>query len=155
MTLSLNIRQAHISDAPVIAKLSGQLGYPTTISQASIRLAQLLNQKDQAILVSEIEQDNIVGWLHIFGAHRVESDPFAEIGGLVVDEAYRGYGVGKQLLKAACQWAEDKGFHTLRVRSNVIRSNAHRFYQREGFFTAKTQLVFEIALHPSSHDISG
>lgn len=144
MNLSLNIRKAHILDAPAIAKLSCQLGYPTTTSLASIRLAHLLNHKDHAVLVAESEHDRIVGWIHVFSSPHIETDPFAEIGGLVVDEAQRGRGIGKQLLISAHHWARDNGFHTLRVRSNIIRADAHRFYQREGFQLVKTQMVFEI-----------
>jgi hypothetical protein len=32
---------------------------------------------------------------------------------------------------------------TLRLRANVVRANAHRFYQREGFAKVKEQFVFE------------
>ena len=153
MKLSMTIRKALISDAPAIAKLSCQLGYPTTTSQASLRLANLYNKKDQTVLVADLEPQIVVGWIHIFGTQRVETDPFAEIGGLVVDEAYRNHGVGKQLLEAACLWAEDHGFRTVRVRSNIIRSDAHRFYQREGFQIAKTQVIFEINRHLTSREI--
>jgi GNAT superfamily N-acetyltransferase len=84
----------------------------------------------------------VVGWIHVFAAHRLESGPFAEIGGLVVGEEARGRGVGKRLLAAARSWAFERGIRELRVRSNVLRERAHRFYEREGFARSKEQAVF-------------
>jgi ribosomal protein S18 acetylase RimI-like enzyme len=144
MKLTVKVRKADISDAPAIARLSCQLGYPTTTSLSSIRLAHLLNNKDHAVMVAVSEPDQVVGWIHVSSTPRIETDPFAEIGGLVVDETQRCLGIGKLLLVSSLIWAKDNGFHTLRVRSNIIRAGAHRFYQREGFQVTKTQVVFEI-----------
>ena len=55
----------------------------------------------------------------------------------------RGVGVGAQLLHAAEQWAAKNGFGRMRVRSNVVRERAHRFYLREGYRERKRQVVFD------------
>ena len=39
----------------------------------------------------------------------------------------------------------DRGIGSLRVRCNAIRDRAHRFYERLGFQTTKSQKVFDIA----------
>lgn len=46
----------------------------------------------------------MIGWIHVFGAHRVEAEPFAEIAALVVDETRRGRGTGAALVEAAAEW---------------------------------------------------
>ena len=46
-----------------------------------------------AVLVVE-ENDAVRGWIHVFGAHHLESDVCAEIGGLVVAEGGRSRGLG-------------------------------------------------------------
>jgi len=55
---------------------------------------------------------------------------------LVVDEAYRSQGIGKRLIN----WLEDEVWArscvALALTSGVVRSEAHRFYLREGFFIA-------------------
>jgi GNAT superfamily N-acetyltransferase len=66
--------------------------------------------------------------------------------GLIVDKEYRGKGIGKQLLDGAARWATEHGYNKLRVRSNLIREDAHRFYEREGFRRVKTQVVLDRAL---------
>lgn len=83
-----------------------------------------------------------VGWIHIGATHRLEAGPFAEIGGLVVDEAHRGGGIGAALVKAAEDWARGRGFGLVRVRSNVARAGARGFFQRLGYGEVKTQAVF-------------
>ncbi len=43
---------------------------------------------DNCAFVAIIE-GKIIGWIHAFKALRIETKPFIEIGGLVVDEIYR------------------------------------------------------------------
>ncbi len=51
---------------------------------------------------------------------------------LVVDRAVRSGGVGKALLSAAADWAREHGCTHLALSSGGGRSEAHRFYEREG-----------------------
>jgi GNAT superfamily N-acetyltransferase len=61
---------------------------------------------------------------------------------MVVDENHRSQGIGAALVKAAIGWADEHGFRTVRVRSNVVRERTHAFYERLGFSRTKTQVVF-------------
>jgi GNAT superfamily N-acetyltransferase len=76
------------------------------------------------------------------GTHYIDSEPFALITGLVVDETKRSRGIGAALVEAAVEWAAGHGYRTIRVRSNVIRERAHAFYERLGFSRVKNQVVF-------------
>lgn len=136
----MNLRKATTSDAEAIAALSGQLGYPSTPEQVAWRMAGLQGP-DDSILAAE-EGGRVVGWIHVQGMQRVESDPCAEILGLVVEESCRDQGVGRKLVEAACLWAKEKGYGEIRVRSNTIRADAHRFYEGLDFREVKTQIVF-------------
>ena len=135
------IRPARIDDAAAIAVLSGQLGYPTTSEQMMPRLAAILRRDDMAAFVAEVD-GSVAGWLHMFGCERLESEPSAEIGGLVVADGLRGAGIGAQLIAAGERWARNRGYQLVRVRSNVIREDAHRFYERAGYAREKRQAVF-------------
>ena len=88
----------------------------------------------------------VVGWAHVVPGLLLEEAPFAELAGLVVDESARGLGTGAALLAAAEDWARRQGFAAMRVRSNVLRERAHRFYEREGYARIKAQAVFRKAL---------
>ncbi len=143
----MRIRLASTSDITAIVELSDQLGYPTNAEQVARRLAEILNKPEHVVWIAELESGAVVGWVHVTRTTWLEIDPFAEIGGLVVDAAHRSQGIGKALLDKAEAWALENGLSSLRVRSNVIRSRAHHFYEEAGYSIIKSQHVFEKKLH--------
>ena len=133
------------ADAGDVARLCGQLGYPTTAEAVAARFLHIARRRDQAVLVAE-SGGRPIGWVHV-GLHRtLESDPMAEILGLVIDGSARRRGIGAMLMSEAERWAEDLGCATVRVRSRIAREGAHAFYERSGYRRVKTQHVFEKAL---------
>ena len=140
MTLTISLAEA--ADAEALAELAGQLGYPASGATLAARLAGLLARPDEhRVWVAHFE-DRPIGWLHAFVARYLVDDPYAEIGGLVVAEGERGHGVGALLLAAVDDWARACGFDRVGVHSNVLRADAHRFYERAGFVLEKRQGVF-------------
>lgn len=137
---AISIREATLTDAAAIAVLSGQLGYASSETGVRGRLARMLPEEGSVVLVAELA-GQLVGWAHVFTALRVESEPFAELGGLVVEASARHRGVGRRLVDACSVWAAGHGFAELRVRSNVVREETYRFYARLGFAISKSQLV--------------
>lgn len=135
------IRPAREGDAGRIAALSGQLGYPAAEGDVLGRLRAIGQRPDHAVFVAEAA-GRVVGWVHVYTVATVESPAHAEIGGLVVDEAHRGRGIGRALMQRVEAWARDAGLGTVRLRSNVIRAEAHAFYERIGYAPVKTQKVF-------------
>lgn len=142
----LSIRRATPEDAPAIASLATQLGYPSNSDSISTRLADLLPRRDHSLLVAQTAAGQVVGWIHIGTLRWIENDPAAEIGGLVVDAAHRGLRIGERLVAAAISWAVREGYGEIRVRSNVVRAQAHRFYERLGFARTKVQHIFRRTL---------
>ena len=138
----MKIREAMLSDVSALADLASQLGYPSTPEQMAVRLEMLSSRHGNGVLVAE-DESGVVGWLHVSGMYFLESPTFAEVLGLIVDKEHRGKGIGKQLLDGAARWAMEHGYNKLRVRSNLIREDAHRFYEREGFRRVKTQVVLD------------
>jgi GNAT superfamily N-acetyltransferase len=142
------VRLATREDIEPIAALCDQLGYPTTAAQVLLRLEGILDQQGHRVLVAGVPGGKIVGWLHIFVRPLVISDLSAEIGGLVVDEAYRRSGVGRELMRNAEDWAHKRGCNTVHVRSRIERKPSHVFYDRIGYATTKTSLNFVKKLKP-------
>ena len=136
------IRPARRGDEPRIAALAGQLGYPAAPEEIRLRLESILENPAHALYVSEDAEAWVTGWVHVFLHQAIESAPRAEVGGLVVDSARRGRGVGQLLMERAEQWAREHGCREVSLRSNVVREEAHRFYQRLGYRIVKTQHAF-------------
>jgi len=144
----IRIRRATPDDAEAIAHLSGELGYPTTATDARRRLFDIKTAEHHSVLVAEDPTGAVVGWIHVFRSPRLGGEPFAELGGLVVTEALRGQGIGSQLVAAAERWTAERGIATLRIRTRTTRNDARLFYEELGFVLTKTQVVFERQLLP-------
>jgi GNAT superfamily N-acetyltransferase len=140
---AISIRPARDDDVAALAQLSRQLGYPTDAATMSQRLARVRDAHVGEVFVAVDEQAVVIGWTHVVPRLHLEEVPFAELAGLVVADGARGSGAGAKLLHAAERWAVQQGFELMRVRSNVVRERAHRFYLREGYAERKRQVVFE------------
>jgi len=138
----LKIRRAILTDAPRIAELACQLGYPSTVAQIRQRFRTLQPASQNAVFVAESPSEGVVGWVHVSKEPLLDVDVRAEINGLIVAEGQRGLGAGAQLMAAAENWARKHGCKGMSVRSNVIRERAHKFYERCGFEHYKTQKSF-------------
>jgi GNAT superfamily N-acetyltransferase len=140
------IRRARSSDASKLAELSGQLGYPTTVSEIVTRMRKLKTASRNVLFVAETPEAGVVGWTNVSIRQLLEIGTVAELNGLVVAEGQRGLGAGAKLLDAAEDWARKQGCPIMSVRSNVIRERAHKFYERQGYEHHKTQKAFRKAL---------
>lgn len=136
------IRDASFGDAERLSDLAGQLGYPVQTEEVVRRLAKYDNNPNERVIVA-IKDGEVIGWTSTGIVDHFYTPVFVEISGLVVDSSARGEGAGKQLLDEVKHWALSKGFTCVRLRANVIRKDAHRFYEREGFKRRKEQIMFE------------
>ena len=143
--MNIVIRQAIVEDARTISRLSEQLGYKMSVFRTAEQIDAIWESVNDIAAVAVVNR-KVIGWIHVFYTMRLECNSYCEIGGLVVDDQYRGNGVGKMLIDHIKLWCESKKCRTLRVRSNVKRSEAHEFYKSAGFVEIKEQKVFEIRL---------
>jgi len=144
--MTISIRPARSGDAARLAELATQLGYPSDEAALQSRLRQVQAEADAQVFVAVDRGERVLGWTHVAGRTSLEDAPCAELAGLIVADGARGAGVGARLLRAAEAWAREHGYAKLRVRSNVVREHAHRFYRREGYAERKRQVVFDKAL---------
>jgi GNAT superfamily N-acetyltransferase len=138
----LKIRRAKRADAPQIAVLAGQLGYPATTPEMRKRLLGIKPASLHAVFVADTPEDGVIGWVHVSKQPLLEVEIRAEVNGLIVAEGQRGLGAGARLLATAEDWARKHGCKSMSVRSNVIRERAHKFYERNGYEHYKTQKSF-------------
>lgn len=137
------IRNALLADAIVISMLSKQLGYDVSVSDMESHLRLLDGRSTDITFVVE-DSGEVIGWMQVSEMVRLESGRFCEIVGLVVDERYRGKGIGKLLVRKAMEWCADIRCIKLKVRTNILRVEVHKFYASAGFVEKKEQKVLEI-----------
>ena len=143
--MEIFIRPISKEDALAVTTLTHQLGYPLAFEQILENINAVRENKDHDAFVA-MHDNRLIGWVGVAQALQIESAPFCEIRGLVVDDQYRNRGVGKLLVEQAKKWGREKTNDKLRLRCNVKRTEAHLFYQHLGFKEAKQQKVFEIEI---------
>jgi len=142
MNPRLAIRDALPNDAALLADLATQLGHTCGESDIRNRIDPYISNPEAKILVATLN-DIVVGWLSLNTAKYFYTKPFVEISGFVVDEKERGKGIGKALLYEAERWTKENGYNILRLRTNIKRKEAHRFYENNGFKKIKEQYVYQ------------
>ena len=75
----------------------------------------------------------MIGFVSLRLGGNLVQGPGAIVDELIVDEKYRGRGVGRALLRWALERARREGCQWVQANSNHHRLEAHRFYQRQGF----------------------
>ena len=145
-TLTVAVREMRQADAGAVAKLVTQLGYPSTEDEIRRRFDLIKDRWDARLLIAQHAGGSIMGWVHVQALYLLESEPRAEIFGLVVAETARGTGVGRRLMEAAEEWALLRGLNVMGLRSNSLRTEAHGFYEHLGYKVIKTQNAFRKSL---------
>ena len=126
-----------------------QLGYPATEGTLARRLARVIATPGHTVLVAVLEGQP-TGLAHGALLPLLEDEGSAQLLALVVDEAHRGHGLGGRLVAAIEAWAEAAGAARIVVRSNIVRTRTHTFYENLGFGRTKIQLTFSKPLPPSA-----
>lgn len=139
---TLPTRRAAASDAPEIARLTNELGYPATEHEIASRLDTMLRLPTHFVAVAEEPRARLLGWVVAERRVMLESGEQVEIVGLVVDSTHRRAGVGTRLAIAVEHWAASQGIVTLAVSSNIARTQSHPFYERLGYVCTKTRHAY-------------
>jgi ribosomal protein S18 acetylase RimI-like enzyme len=138
----VSLRRAGAGDAERLAELCGQLDYPLSPEQLQPRLVEIGQGEPNDVYVAVGADGRVLGWVQVYVRQLLMVERHAEMGGLVVDEACRGRGIGRMLVDWAEAWAREHGCESLYLRSNVQREAAHRFYERMGYQLVKTQRAY-------------
>ena len=141
-SIAVSIRRLTVDDAEAAAELSSQLGYPSSADDLRKRIEELSHTTDRVAFAAVVD-GQMVGWIDAAMERHLQHAASAVIGGLVVREEMRGQGVGRRLCVEVEEWARSKSVPLVRVRSQIKREDAHRFYLRDGYRQVKTSLVFE------------
>lgn len=131
-------RSAMPVDAPVIAELLHELGYPSETSAVRRRMDNLLARPDYYIAVAEHQSKPCgLGVLHIYQTLHADGSS-ALICALVVSSSVRGKGVGRMIVADLEARAREIGCRRIMVTTATHRADAHSFYERLAYdFTGR------------------
>lgn len=137
----LDLRGAVPADADDVAALLGALGYPCESADAAERIATVLHNDRQALVVAR-HRGAICGLLSLdFMYYLPLGTTTCRVTALVVLPDARGHGLGRLLLRDAERRARLGGAARLEVTSAGHRTEAHAFYRACGFSEGAVRFV--------------
>jgi GNAT superfamily N-acetyltransferase len=98
---------------------------------ARAAIADAIADQSATVLVAEHRGDLLGLCTAYLDLNSVRFGPRCWVEDLAVGPENRSQGVGKALLDAAKEWARERGASHLELDSADIRTDAHRFYERE------------------------
>ena len=140
--MNIKIREAYESDnLEILSLINNELGYPgVTLDELSLKINKIKSAGNYYIFVA-ISLDRIVGFAGVTKemALEIEKD-FFRIRAMAVSEAHQSKGVGSSLLRHIEGIASEQGVELFVLNSGFHRTEAHRFYERNGYI--KTSFSF-------------
>ena len=112
--------------------------YDLKISEKDFR--EIIESNNSHLFVAiDSQNNNLTGMLTV-GTYLSPTGRKGWIEDVVVDEAYRGHGIGKKLMLHAIQFADLQAIKLLMLTSNPTRIAANNLYQSLGFEKKETNV---------------
>jgi GNAT superfamily N-acetyltransferase len=128
----LTVRAATLEDAPRIAELFTDEGYPAGPSDIVARLARFEGD-DARVIVADLGGE-VIGFIAVHALPRFEHDDvIVRILALVVDAGARDRGVGHRLMAEAEGFGRDRAAAFVEVTAGHHRPEARRLYEALGY----------------------
>lgn len=135
------IRDVQLGDLDALVDLYRQLvaddspdAQPAEEGVGTGILRAVIEDPNRSLLVAEIE-GAVVGTVDQLVVANLthRGQPWAIVENMVVDEAHRRNGVGRQLMDEALNRAQRAGCYKIQLLSRKVRTEAHAFYRSLGF----------------------
>ncbi|MGN6870137.1 MAG: GNAT family N-acetyltransferase [Solirubrobacteraceae bacterium] len=127
------VRPARFADAPALAHLLTELGYPQDAEQTLAQLAAWAGDPRGTVLVAEPDRSPAGLIAAYANRHMERPGSFVRVVALAVDPTRQRSGLGRRLLAAVEAWAADLGCREIEITSSRHRADAHAFYRALGF----------------------
>jgi GNAT superfamily N-acetyltransferase len=140
----MKIRLAEANDSFALSALLAELGYENTEGFIERRLAQLIDDQTEELLVA-VYGNTVLGFLSLhFIPQLALAGDFARVSYFCVAEGERSKGAGQKLLQHAEQVAKQRGCDRMEVHCNAHRIKANAFYVREGYSESPRYLIKDL-----------
>lgn len=130
-----------------VVRLLGQLT-TRSISFSEADYRALIASSNNPLFLLE-DDGGVIGMLTV-GVYLSPTGSKAWIEDVVVDNAYRGRGLGKRLVAHAIDYCKEQGLDTLMLTSNPKRIAANALYQSLGFERKETN-VYRMKMGTDTH----
>jgi len=128
----LRIREAKSADVPRLVELIVDLGHP--ITEADVRSNLEILAADDMLPLVATDGERVIGMCGLSTMVTVHRPaPVGRISVMIVDEGYRGQGIGALLVAEAERRLSKRGCKIVEVTSNQRRERAHGFYEALGY----------------------
>jgi ribosomal protein S18 acetylase RimI-like enzyme len=127
------IRNVRPDEVQALATLIAQLGYPTSEEAVARRVERFQASNADRLAVAEMDGQAVgLAGLHISLAVEYD-DPVAKLSAIVVDERYKGRGIGRALVAEMEAEARRRGCCLIFLTTAERRKDAQSFYRQLGF----------------------
>ncbi len=135
------VRPARVEDADALHDLYVELAedrpdaLPAGADKVKKLIAGLASDTSRRLLVAEMGSGDIVGTVDILINRNPTHGgrPWAVIENVVVSQALRRHGIGRELMNEALRFAEAANCYKVQLHSGKQRAEAHVFYRSLGF----------------------
>jgi len=136
--MDLRIRQADETDLPTVLSLQAILDPPGTpampLEEARCIFARMERYPDYRIWLAELDGRGVGTYsliiLDNLGHHGRRAGVVENV---AVDPTCQGHGIGKAMMEHARARCRERNCYKLALSSNLIRTEAHAFYDALGF----------------------
>ena len=137
------LREMNKFDSVKCKELTVQLGYPEQLIDFDKRFSLINKLPHHHLVVGETLTDkNVIAWMHLEIRYLLFSTFRVEISALIVDEKYRGNGVGRRLLNYAENWTKNCGFKEVFLYNHSNIEEESNFSLKNGFQYVKDLKMF-------------
>jgi aminoglycoside 6'-N-acetyltransferase I len=149
------IRIAEANDRDLLAALHLLLWPECSFEEEKLAIDALISTGmsgtlPAAVFVAEAEDGRIIGFLEVgLRSHADGCDPAQPVGfveGWFVLEASRNQGVGRALMRAAENWARQRGAIEMASDSWITQEDSHRAHEALGFNVVDRCVLFRKSL---------
>ena len=151
------IRRATIEDLAVIQNFNNELfkleksnydptlieDWPLSNDGRSYFEDLILNNYVIVALIDATPVGYLAGTINEKGSY--EEVQYGEINNMLVDDNYRGYGIGKKLIDYFKDYCKENNIYNLKVVASAKNINAINFYKKQGFDNFDVTLTMNIS----------
>lgn len=129
----MEVRRAKETDLEGVIDLMKQLGHSLPDGSAAELWSAVSSDGAHDVIVAKAD-GSIVGMIDVMSRiHLHHGGLVATVDSLVVDGSRRGQRVGTRLLDSALSAVARRGVALVELTSSTARTDAHRFYESNGF----------------------